>query len=92
MRELSGGWSTDNELAALNAEICFSLYRATLAAGGVKSGRLPQPLHIPRPEPATVPDDAPEQLRPATHRAPRHRHATTPEEIVAVLAHGFGRR
>jgi hypothetical protein len=47
VRKLSGGWSDDRELAAAQVEILHAIYRATLAAGGMK--QLPPPLRIPRP-------------------------------------------
>lgn len=98
-RELSGGWTTANELAAVTAEVMFAQYRATLASGGVKKYRLPPPLSIPRPEPTLrrsyservgTTDTSPVSARPAHQR--HRRHATTVEEVVSVLAHGFGPR
>jgi hypothetical protein len=50
VREASGGWSDDKELSASTLEMLHALYRATLAAAGVKKGSLPKPLTVPRPE------------------------------------------
>lgn len=82
IRALSGGWTTDNELAALNAEISYEILRAQLAVGGVKKHRLPQPLHVPRPSAESTHDST---------QKPERREAT-PAEVMAILAAGFGQR
>lgn len=101
-RELSGGWSTTDELLAMNAEISYAQFRTALASGGVKKHRLPRPLQIPRPKPVTEPEpdpaeeqstaDEPRRRPTTTPNRNRRRHATTVEEVIGVLAHGFGPR
>jgi len=81
-----------HELAALNVEIAHHHYRATLAASGVKRGKLPPPLHLDRPtpwQPDVEPNRAPRQSQ--TARADARHYATTVDEVVAVLSKGFKR-
>lgn len=76
---LTGGWLLHDELQALTVEVDHAILRATLAAGGVKKGRLPKPLRIPRPGEY---DAALEVRRPAR----------SPEELITFLDAMTGRR
>lgn len=76
-----------DELAALNVEVAHHHYRATLAANGVKRGKLPPPLHLQRPRPwlpasSTRPPQGPR----SAIRSDGRRHATTVAEVSAVLS------
>jgi len=91
-REISGGWTQDNELAALGVEVAHHHYRATLAAAGVKRGRLPAPLSLPRPQPYEgTQTRAPQSPRRPGASSPGRRHASTVAEVTAVLARAFPR-
>jgi hypothetical protein len=48
-RASGSSWSTDTELAAINAELLDSLRRMYLQAHSKRGQKLPDPLHIPRP-------------------------------------------
>lgn len=79
MRSVTGEWGTIQELAALLVEISYESYRAFLAANGVKRGRLPPPLRVPRPH-STKDESGPRPTR------PKRKHASSVAEVVAVLA------
>ena len=90
---MTAEWSTQDELRALQLEMAHQHYRATLAVGGCKKHRLPPPLSIPRPTPwepdkVELPTVAGSR-RPRVHKSGR-RHASTVEEVVAVVQAGFG--
>ena len=86
---MTGEWSTRDELAALGVEVAFQHYRATLAASGVKHGKLPPAFTIPRPKPWEPPPDT-QAPRPSQTNNGRRRAATV-NEVVGVLAKGFRR-
>lgn len=86
---MTGEWSTADELAALGVEIAHHHYRATLAAAGVKQGKLPPVFTIPRPTPYEPPPD-PQAPRSPQHKSGR-RYATTVPEVIGALAKGFRR-
>jgi len=74
-------WTLANELVAVQTEILHESYRVALASGGVKKHSLPRPLRIPRPQARTE----------STQPRPLVKHASTVEEVVAVLKAGHRR-
>jgi hypothetical protein len=75
-------WDQSHELAATAVEIAHEQLRVALAAGGVKKGRLPKPLNIPRPG-AVRPAGA--SARPATTPGARRRSAASVADVVGLL-------
>ncbi len=51
-------WTESHELAAVVAELGHAQWVTALATAGVKQGRLPKALTIPRPKPEGTPEPA----------------------------------
>lgn len=76
------GWSVADELAAVQAEVLYEIYRVLLLANGVKKHRVPGPLRIPRPHEASTRGDG------QAAAGSRRRHASSVGEVIAVLKAG----
>jgi len=80
MREMTGGWSADREMAAVGLEIAYESYRVALAAIGTKRSKMPSPWRFPRPKPDEPSGSLPQPRRRAANAA----------EVAAVIRAGFG--
>lgn len=81
-RKYTHGWGMPEELAAVAVEIAHENFRAFLAANGVKRGRLPAALRIPRPDGASTVEHRPQ---------PTRRRAASVAEVMSVLKAGHRR-
>lgn len=88
--ELDAWWTPELELLATLGELTHASYRAQLALGGVKKGRLPKPYEARRPrprQPSIV--ESTGTTRPPNK--PTRRKATSVAEVIAVLSAGHRR-
>jgi hypothetical protein len=68
-RAAGGRWTVADELAAQALELAHVHYVSFLSSCGVKSGKLPSPLRVPRPDAADGGFEKPRVLSPAAFAA-----------------------